>query len=118
MNSSTRFREDHLEQRETVLSGSGHYNTQAQTSTLILTWRRRALSTYSKQPIFETRRPFMAITFPFATGHVAQEGKARIIRPVFNNVAMWPAGSIFSNAKDLSRWVVALMNEGRVRAGQ
>jgi CubicO group peptidase (beta-lactamase class C family) len=61
-----------------------------------------------------TLRPFMAITYPFATGHVVQEGKATIIRPMFNNVAMWPAGSIFSNAKDLSRWVIALMNEGKV----
>src|SRR5678815_2983842 len=65
-----------------------------------------------------TLRPFMAITFPFATGHVVQEGKATIIRPMFNNVAMWPAGSIFSNAKDLSRWVIALMNEGKVEGKQ
>jgi CubicO group peptidase (beta-lactamase class C family) len=65
-----------------------------------------------------TLRPFMAITYPFATGHVVQEGKATIIRPMFNNVAMWPAGSIFSNAKDLSRWVIALMNEGKVDGKQ
>jgi CubicO group peptidase (beta-lactamase class C family) len=31
---------------------------------------------------------------------------------------MWPAGSIFSNAKDLSRWVIALMNEGKVEGKQ
>jgi CubicO group peptidase (beta-lactamase class C family) len=65
-----------------------------------------------------TLRPFMAITYPFATGHVVQEGKATIIRPMFNNVAMWPAGSIFSNAKDLSRWVIALLNEGKVEGKQ
>jgi CubicO group peptidase (beta-lactamase class C family) len=65
-----------------------------------------------------TLRPFMAITYPFATGHVVQENKATIIRPMFNNVAMWPAGSIFSNAKDLSRWVIALMNDGRVEGKQ
>ena len=65
-----------------------------------------------------TLRPFMAITYPFATGHVVQAGKATIIRPMFNNVAMWPAGSIFSNAKDLSRWVIALMNEGKVDGKQ
>jgi CubicO group peptidase (beta-lactamase class C family) len=65
-----------------------------------------------------TLRPFLAITYPFATGHVVQEGKATIIRPMFNNVAMWPAGSIFSNAKDLSRWVIALMNEGKVDGRQ
>jgi len=65
-----------------------------------------------------TLRPFMAITYPFATGHVVQEGKATIMRPMFNNVAMWPAGSIFSNAKDLSRWVIALMNDGKVEGKQ
>jgi CubicO group peptidase (beta-lactamase class C family) len=65
-----------------------------------------------------TLRPFLAITYPFATGHVVDAGKPVIIRPMFNNVAMWPAGSIFSNAKDLSRWVIALMNDGRVDGQQ
>ena len=65
-----------------------------------------------------TLRPLMAITYPFATGHAVEGGKPTILRPMFNNVAMWPAGSIFSNAKDLSRWVIALMNEGKVEGKQ
>ena len=65
-----------------------------------------------------TLRPFQAITFPFATGHAVEGGKPMILRPMFNNVAMWPAGSIFSNAKDLSRWVIALLNDGRVDGSQ
>jgi CubicO group peptidase (beta-lactamase class C family) len=65
-----------------------------------------------------TLRPFMAITYPFATGHAVEGGKPTILRPMFNNVAMWPAGSIFSNAKDLSRWVIAFMNEGRLDGKQ
>ena len=65
-----------------------------------------------------TLRPFMAITYPFATGHAVEGGKPTILRPMFNNVAMWPAGSIFSNAKDLSRWVIALMNDGKVEGKQ
>ena len=65
-----------------------------------------------------TLRPFQAITFPFATGHAVEAGKPMILRPMFNNVAMWPAGSIFSNAKDLSRWVIALLNDGRVEGKQ
>ncbi len=65
-----------------------------------------------------TLRPLMAITYPFATGHAVQEGKATILRPVYNNVAQWPAGSIFSNAKDLSRWVIALLNDGKVDGKQ
>ena len=65
-----------------------------------------------------TLRPFMAITYPFATGHAVEGGKPTILRPMFNNVAMWPAGSIFSNAKDLSRWVIGLLNKGRVDGKQ
>jgi CubicO group peptidase (beta-lactamase class C family) len=65
-----------------------------------------------------TLRPFLAITYPFATGHALDAGKPAIIRPMFNNTAMWPAGSLFSNAKDLSRWVIALLNEGRVDGQQ
>ena len=65
-----------------------------------------------------TFRPFLAITYPFATGHALDNGKPAIIRPMFNNTAMWPAGSIFSNAKDLSRWVIALLNDGRVGGQQ
>jgi CubicO group peptidase (beta-lactamase class C family) len=65
-----------------------------------------------------TLRPFMAITYPFATGHAIEGGKPTILRPMFNNVAMWPAGSMFSNGKDLSRWVIAFLNEGRVDGKQ
>jgi len=65
-----------------------------------------------------TLRPFQAITYPFAIGHAVEGGKSTILRPMFNNVAMWPAGSIFSNAKDLSRWVIALLNDGRVDGKQ
>ncbi|PYS67696.1 MAG: hypothetical protein DMF69_22320, partial [Acidobacteria bacterium] len=45
-------------------------------------------------------------------------GKPTVVRPFFNNVAMWPAGSIFSNASDLSRWVIAFLNEGRIEGKQ
>lgn len=65
-----------------------------------------------------TLRPLMAITYPFATGHAVEAGKPVILRPLFNNVAMWPAGSMWSNAKDLSRWVIAFMNDGRLDGKQ
>jgi CubicO group peptidase (beta-lactamase class C family) len=66
-----------------------------------------------------TLRPLAAMTYPLALGH-SVEGKNRptIIRPAFNNVAMWPAGSIYSSASDLSRFVIAMMNEGRVDGHQ
>ena len=65
-----------------------------------------------------TLRPLMAITYPFATGHAVEGGKPTILRPLFNNVAMWPAGSMWSNAKDLSRWVIAFLNDGRLDGKQ
>jgi CubicO group peptidase (beta-lactamase class C family) len=65
-----------------------------------------------------TLRPLMAMTYPLATAHAIDKGQATIVRPFFNNVAMWPAGSIFSNANDLSRWVIAFLNEGRLDGKQ
>lgn len=65
-----------------------------------------------------TLRPLMAMTYPLASGHAIENGKPAIIRPFFNNVAMWPAGSIFSNANDLSRWVIAFLNDGRIDGQQ
>jgi CubicO group peptidase (beta-lactamase class C family) len=65
-----------------------------------------------------TLRPLMAMTYPFASPHQPVQSQPVIVRPFFNNVAMWPAGSIFSNAKDLSRWVIALLNEGRLDGKQ
>lgn len=65
-----------------------------------------------------TLRPLMAITYPFAHGHAIDAGKPALLRPLFNNVAMWPAGSMWSNAKDLSRWTIAFMNDGRIEGKQ
>jgi len=65
-----------------------------------------------------TLRPLMAMTYPFATAHAIENGKPTVVRPFFNNVAMWPAGSIFSNTNDLSRWVIAFLNEGRLEGKQ
>ncbi|MBD0327280.1 MAG: serine hydrolase, partial [Pyrinomonadaceae bacterium] len=38
--------------------------------------------------------------------------------PFFNNVAMWPAGSIFSSVNELSRFVIALLNDGQLDGKQ
>jgi CubicO group peptidase (beta-lactamase class C family) len=59
-----------------------------------------------------TLRPTMAMTWPLAQGHEVKGGKAEVIRPAADNAASWPAGSIFSSALDLSRFVIAFMNEG------
>lgn len=65
-----------------------------------------------------TLRPLMAMTYPLATPHAIDKGQPTIVRPFFNNVAMWPAGSIFSNANDLSRWVIAFLNDGKLDGKQ
>jgi CubicO group peptidase (beta-lactamase class C family) len=66
-----------------------------------------------------TLRPLMAMTYPMANGHnVGSDGVPLIIRPFYNNVAQWPAGSIFSNIGDLSRWTIAFMNEGKLDGQQ
>lgn len=61
-----------------------------------------------------TLRPTMAMTWPMAQGHEVQDGKPVVIRPAADNAGGWPAGSIFSSALDLSRFVIAFMNDGRV----
>jgi CubicO group peptidase (beta-lactamase class C family) len=66
-----------------------------------------------------TFRPLVAMTYPLAVGHAAgADGKPAIVRPAYNNVAQWPAGSIFSSANDLSRFVRALLSDGRLEDGQ
>lgn len=59
-----------------------------------------------------TLRPLVAMTYPLAQGHEETPQGPRVIRPAANNAASWPAGSIFSNVQDLSRFVIAFMNDG------
>ena len=66
-----------------------------------------------------TFRPLVAMTYPLALGHAAgPDGLPAIIRPAYNNVAQWPAGSIFSSTSDLSRFVLALLASGRLDEAQ
>jgi CubicO group peptidase (beta-lactamase class C family) len=66
-----------------------------------------------------TLRPTLAMTFPLAQGH-EQAGTAPpgIIRPAADNAGNWPAGSVFSNVEDLSRFVIAFMNGGAIDGKQ
>lgn len=63
-------------------------------------------------------RPMMAMTYPLAQGHDVRNGAPAVIRPAANNAASWPAGSVFSNVRDLSRFVIAVLHEGRVDGKQ
>ncbi len=62
-----------------------------------------------------TLRPTMAMTYQLAQGH---SNNREIIRPAADNAASWPAGSVFSNVKDLSRFVIAVLNDGRLDGRQ
>jgi CubicO group peptidase (beta-lactamase class C family) len=58
-----------------------------------------------------TLRPLEAMTFPLALGHIEQ-GSAVVIRPIANNVAKYPGGSIYSSVNELARFAIAMMNGG------
>lgn len=65
-----------------------------------------------------TLRPLVAMTYPLAQGHDETPQGPRVSRPAANNAASWPAGSIFSNVNDLSRFVIAFLNDGRIDGKQ
>src|SRR5215471_4201706 len=60
-----------------------------------------------------TLRPLLAMTYPMAQGHEPSAGgKLEIPRPAADNAAGWPAGSVFSSAPELARFVIAFLNDG------
>jgi CubicO group peptidase (beta-lactamase class C family) len=63
-----------------------------------------------------TLRPLVAMTYPLALGHQSQDGNPTVIRPAFDNTVMWPAGSVFSTADDLSQFVLTLFGKGGKQA--
>lgn len=65
-----------------------------------------------------TLRPSMAMTWPLAQGHEVRDGQPAVIRPAADNASGWPAGSIFSSALELSKFVIAFMNDGRLDGNQ
>ncbi len=65
-----------------------------------------------------TIRPFEAMTYPLALGHNINKGNAELVRPIDNNSAKYPGGSLFSSANELSRWAIAMLNNGKVDGKQ
>lgn len=63
-------------------------------------------------------RPGEAMTYPLALGHQVQNGAANIIRPIDNNSAKYPGGSMFSSTNDLARWAIAMLNGGKIDGKQ
>jgi CubicO group peptidase (beta-lactamase class C family) len=61
-----------------------------------------------------TLRPTVAMTFPLAVGHQADKYKNTVVvRPFINDTRLWSAGYAFANIEEYSRFVIALLNEGR-----
>lgn len=56
-----------------------------------------------------TFRPEVARQYPMAAGHDRDED---IIDPPPNHAGTWPSGSLYSSARELLRYVSALMNDG------
>lgn len=66
-----------------------------------------------------TLRPTLAMTWPLVLGHeVPEGGKPAVVRPMADDTRIWPAGYAFASTDDLSRFVIALLNDGRVDGRQ
>jgi CubicO group peptidase (beta-lactamase class C family) len=65
-----------------------------------------------------TIRPTEAMTYPLALGHQLQNGAAVVVRPIDNNSAKYPGGSMFSTARELARWTIAMMGGGKIDGKQ
>ena len=69
--------------------------------------------------IRSTFRPTEAMTWPFAVGH-DPEGRApsKVVRPLGDNAAGWPAGQLFTTANEFARWCMAFMDSGKLEGSQ
>ena len=66
-----------------------------------------------------TLRPLMAMTWPLAQGHEpAESGPSTVVRPLADDTRIWPAGYAFTSLNDLSRFVLALLDGGRLDGRQ
>jgi CubicO group peptidase (beta-lactamase class C family) len=66
-----------------------------------------------------TFRPTVAMTYPLAVGHRARPGETpTVVRPLAQDARLYPAGTIYSNANEMARFVVALLNDGRLDGKQ
>jgi CubicO group peptidase (beta-lactamase class C family) len=87
---------------------------------------KKPFADYMSQSIFKplgmtrtTFRPTVAMTYPLAQGHDASSKSAPVIvRPFADNSASWPAGSMFTNVPDLSRFIIAFLNGGKIEGKQ
>ena len=67
-----------------------------------------------------TMRPLEAATYPRAQGHkLTQQGDSVVVvRPIADDTRIWPAGYLYTSAREASRFVIALVNGGRIDGRQ
>ena len=66
-----------------------------------------------------TYRPLVAFTYSFSQGHRSVSGqKTTIVRPFGRNSVGWPSYSLFSTASDLSHFLIAFLNGGKLDGRQ
>lgn len=56
-----------------------------------------------------TLRPLEALTRDAAQGHEGEDADLKVVRPMAENTAQYPAGSIFSSARDLAGFARAVL---------
>ena len=65
-----------------------------------------------------TMRPLEALTFARAQGHKVAGDSVVIVRPIADDTRIWPAGYLYTNAPEAARFVIALLNGGRLGGRQ
>ncbi len=59
-----------------------------------------------------TLRPLEALTSDFSQGHETLGGPRQLVRPMAENRAMYPAGSVFSSARELAHFASIVLRGG------
>ncbi|MEP7013690.1 MAG: serine hydrolase domain-containing protein [Acidobacteriota bacterium] len=66
-----------------------------------------------------TFSPTVAMSYPFSLGHRKQpDMPATVVRPVADDARLWPAGEIWTNAAEVARFAIALLNDGKLGGAQ
>ena len=65
-----------------------------------------------------TSDPMVAVTYPFTQSHRGGGQQSRVIRPLSAESVGWPGSLMFSNVIDVSRFLTAFMNGGKLDGKQ
>lgn len=66
-----------------------------------------------------TFRPTETVTYPFSQGHHPKDGgNPKVVRPYLDHSGTWPCGCLNSSVEELSRFVIAFMNGGKLEGKQ